>query len=102
MAMAIVFVVMRSCLPTAVRSCAHAVKRGRSQRERIRARGCLPFARFMAEDAPMKLGRLAAITKVFLEEGLGFLTEQKPAPSPGDAQGKDAQPSNAELAKRLR
>src|SRR5262249_39661344 len=44
----------------------------------------------------MRLTRLAEITKVFAEEGLGYLVERKPEPS------ADQPPSNAELAKRLR
>ena len=46
----------------------------------------------------MKLSRLATISKVFLEEGLGFLTEKKPEKK----EGEEERPSNAELAKRLR
>lgn len=41
----------------------------------------------------MKIGRVAEITKVFLEEGLGFLTTEKKT---------EERPTNAELAKRLR
>ncbi|MBW2463185.1 MAG: AarF/ABC1/UbiB kinase family protein [Deltaproteobacteria bacterium] len=48
----------------------------------------------------MKLGRVAEISKVFIEEGLGFLTERK-TPTPAD--GAEAeQPSDTELGVRLR
>jgi ubiquinone biosynthesis protein len=55
----------------------------------------------------MKITRVATISKVFLEEGLGFLLEPKPEEPPADgakAPAKEgaAPPSNAELAKRLR
>jgi ubiquinone biosynthesis protein len=56
----------------------------------------------MSEDARMKLARLATITTVFLEEGLGFLTERKPDAPKGENGQKQERPSNAELAKRLR
>lgn len=46
----------------------------------------------------MKLSRLAKISSVFLEEGLGFLTEKRPEPKEGEGEA----PSNAELGKRLR
>ncbi len=51
----------------------------------------------------MRLARVAEISKVFIDEGLGFLTEPRPAPRPGEASA-DATPSmtNAEIAARLR
>lgn len=50
----------------------------------------------------MRLARVATITSVFLEEGLGFLTERKPEPVKGEDGKEEVRPSNAELAKRLR
>lgn len=49
----------------------------------------------------MRLSRVAEISSVFMEEGLGFLTESKPAQGP---EGSDAAPSmsSAEIAARLR
>ena len=49
----------------------------------------------------MKLSRVASITKVFLDEGLGFLTEKRPQDDSEDADA-GSRPSNRELGKRLR
>jgi ubiquinone biosynthesis protein len=49
----------------------------------------------------VKLGRLATITTVFLEEGLGFLTHRKGEGAPAGGEGSE-RPPNAELARRLR
>jgi ubiquinone biosynthesis protein len=49
----------------------------------------------------MKIGRIASITKVFVEEGLGYLT--RPTPAAGDASDeKEERPPDAEAAARLR
>lgn len=51
----------------------------------------------------MKLSRVVEITKVFVEEGLGFLTERAPAEAPERAGGAGGAPvAEAELAVRLR
>ncbi len=49
----------------------------------------------------MKLGRIAEISKVFLDEGLGYLTESR---RPGETRAEEAddEPSESEVAVRLR
>jgi ubiquinone biosynthesis protein len=46
----------------------------------------------------MRLSRLAEISSVFIDEGLGYLTEPKPAANGGD----DPMPATADTAARLR
>ncbi len=53
----------------------------------------------------MKLTRIAGITKVFVEEGLGYLTEPRKPPAPvadGEQVSANARPSDTELGARLR
>jgi len=51
----------------------------------------------------MKLGRIATITKVLLDEGLGFLTDSHEAGTPGEgADAAEKRPPDTEVGARLR
>jgi ubiquinone biosynthesis protein len=70
---------------------------------RIMARPSTP-TRAAGDHPRMRLSRLAEITSVFVEEGLGFLTEKKPDAPEGSAPDDAASTSmpSAEVAARLR